>query len=343
MFMKNCWQVAAFGREIVPGRMLTRKIVDQSLVLFRTSNGRVVALEDRCPHRSAPLSKGKLIGDTLRCGYHGMRYDATGKCVLIPGQNFIPPKARARVFPIVERHKLAWIWMGDEEGADADAIPDVHWMDSAGWIASEGYHRIDANYKLLNDNLLDLSHEAFVHTHTIGNEAVADAPVEVQASAGSVFVTKEIASCNPPPLYQYLGRVPATASVQRWQRTTYVPPGYVVIDVGIQALGDVPGSNRVEGRVINLITPETVSTSHYFWAFARNFRLEEAEVTEFLRDGVRSTFDEDKEMLEAQQKVLGDVDVDPAYRIVVKADAGAVQGRRLLATKVAEEAAVAVQ
>ncbi len=343
MFMKNCWQVAAFGREIVPGRMLTRKIVDQQLVLFRASNGRVVALEDRCPHRSAPLSKGKLIGDTLRCGYHGMRYDVTGKCVLIPGQNLIPPKARARVFPIVERHKLAWIWMGEEERADAATIPDVHWMDSAGWIASEGYHRIDANYKLLNDNLLDLSHEAFVHTHTIGNEAVADSPVEVQTIAGSVFVTKEIASCNPPPLYQYLGRVPATADVQRWQRTTYIPPGYVVIDVGIQALGEVPGSNRVEGRVINLITPETVSTSHYFWAFARNFRLDEPEVTEFLRDGVRSTFDEDKEMLEAQQRVLGDIDVDPAYRIVVKADAGAVQGRRLLAARVAADMPAAVQ
>ena len=342
MFMKNCWQVAAFGREIVPGRMLTRRIVDQPLVLFRASNGRVVALEDRCAHRSAPLSKGKLIGDTLRCGYHGMRYDVTGKCVLIPGQNFIPPKARARAFPIVERYKLAWIWMGEEEQADAAAIPDVHWMDSAGWIASEGYHRIDANYKLLNDNLLDLSHEAFVHTHTIGNEAVADSPVEVQTREGSVFVTKEIASCNPPPLYQYLGRVPATATVQRWQRTTYIPPGHVVIEVGIQALGDVPGSNRVEGRVINLITPETVSTSHYFWAFARNFRLDEPEVTEFLRDGVRSTFDEDKEMLEAQQRVLGDLDVDPAYRIVVKADAGAVQGRRLLATRVAAETPAAV-
>src|SRR5207237_5783962 len=101
-----------FGREIVPGRMLTRKIVDQQLVLFRASNGRVVALEDRCPHRSAPLSKGKLIGDTLRCGYHGMRYDVTGKCVLIPGQNLIPPKARARGLPIVDPHTLRSPWTG---------------------------------------------------------------------------------------------------------------------------------------------------------------------------------------------------------------------------------------
>ena len=334
MFMKNCWQAAAFSREVVPGRMLARRILDQPLVLFRASSGRVAALEDRCPHRSAPLSKGKLIGDTVRCGYHGLRYDATGKCILIPGQSFIPPKARARVFPIVERHTLAWIWMGEEERADQALIPDVHWMDTPGWIASEGYHRIQASYRLLNDNLLDLSHEAYVHVHTIGNEAVADSPVEVKADARMVYVTKEIPSCNPPPFYQYLGRVPATANVRRWQRTTFIPPGYLVIDVGIQALDEIAGSNRVEGRVINLITPESASTSHYFWAFARNFRLDEPEVTEFLRDNVRSTFDEDKEMLEAQQGVLGDTDMDPAYKIIVKADAGAVQGRRLLAAMV---------
>ena len=333
MFMRNCWQVIAFSREIVPGRMLSRRVLDEPMVLFRASSGKVVAMEDRCPHRSAPLSRGKLLGDTIRCGYHGLRYDVTGKCVLIPGQSFIPPKARARTYPIAERHTFVWIWMGEEARADADLVPDVSWMDTPGWIASEGYHRINANYKLLNDNLLDLSHETYVHVHTIGNEAVADSPVEVKTDAHTVHVTKEIPSCNPPPFYQYLGRVPATANVMRWQRTTYRPPGYVVIDVGIEPLEKIEGSNRVEGRVINLITPETTATSHYFWAFARNFRLNEPEVTEFLRDGVRSTFDEDKEMLEAQQSVFGDQDLDPAYRVVVKADAGAIQGRRLLAAQ----------
>jgi phenylpropionate dioxygenase-like ring-hydroxylating dioxygenase large terminal subunit len=211
-------------------------------------------------------------------------------------------------------------------------------MDSKGWIASDGYHRINANYKLLNDNLLDLSHETYVHVHTIGNEAVADTPVVVKSDDKSVYVLKEIERCNPPPLYQYLGHVPANADVKRWQRTTYLPPGYCIIDVGIEALGDVPGSVRVEGRVINLMTPETDSTCHYFWAFARNFRVEEPEVTEFLRENVRRTFDEDKEMLEAQQANLGSGDFDPAYKVAVKADAGAVAGRRLLAAFIEAEA-----
>ena len=337
-FLLNCWQVAAYSREVVPGRMLARRIANEPLVLFRASTRQVIAMEDRCPHRSAPLSRGKLIGDVVRCGYHGLRFDTQGKCVFVPGQNFIPPKARARTFPIVERYTMVWVWLGEEELAQPALIPDVHWMDHPEWIASEGYHRIEANYKLLNDNLLDLSHETYVHVHTIGNEAVADAPVDVKADDKAVYVTKEIASCNPPPFYQYLARVGPTANVKRWQRTVYLPPGYIVIDVGVEPLEDVPGSNRVEGRVIDLITPETESSSHYFWAFARNFRLQEPEVTEFLRDGVRSTFDEDKDMLEAQQRMLGSGDQDPAYKVVVKADAGAMQGRRLLASMIEAEA-----
>jgi phenylpropionate dioxygenase-like ring-hydroxylating dioxygenase large terminal subunit len=334
MFLRNVWQVAAYGKEIVPGRLLARRICNEPIVMFRGTNGRVVALEDRCPHRSAPLSKGQLIGDQLRCGYHGLRFDTQGKCTLIPGQSLIPPKARARTYPIAERYTFAWIWMGDPEKADPALIPDVHWMDDPRWVASEGYHRIKANYKLLNDNLLDLSHETYVHVHTIGNEAVADTPVEVRSDGDAVYVTKEIASCNPPPLYQYLGRVPATASVKRWQRTIYKPPGYIMIEVGVEPLEPAPGAIKVNGWVIDLITPETDASSHYFWAFARDFRLDEPEVTEYLRDNVRSTFDEDKEMLESQQAVLGEGDFDPAYKVAVKADAGAVQGRRLLNTMI---------
>jgi phenylpropionate dioxygenase-like ring-hydroxylating dioxygenase large terminal subunit len=337
-FLKNCWQVAAYGREIVAGRILARRIANEAIIFYRASDRRVVAMEDRCPHRSTPLSKGMLIGDTILCGYHGLRYDSHGKCTLIPGQSIIPPKARVRTYPVVERYTMAWIWLGEQDKADPALIPNVHWMDDPQWIASDGNHHIEANYKLLNDNLLDLSHETYVHARTIGNEAVADSPVLVKADENAVYVNKEIASCNPPPFYQYLARVHGTANVRRWQRTTYQPPGYIVIDVGVEPLEDIPGSNRVEGRVINLITPETDHSSHYFWAFARNFRLEEPEVTEFLREDVRRTFDEDKEMLEAQQKVFGEGDHDPAYRVAVKADAGPVSGRRLLASLIAAEA-----
>ena len=196
---------------------------------------------------------------------------------------------------------------------------------------------IAADYRLLTDNLLDLSHETYLHTRTIGNEAVADTPVTTNTDRRCVYVQKKIAECPPPPFYQFLGRLPADARVRRWQRTRFEPPGYTVIDVGVESLDAVPGSNRVAGRVINLITPASATSSHYFWAFARNFRLNEFEVTDFLCKNVRRTFDEDKEMLEAQQANLGTQAVDPRYKLVIKNDTAPLQARRVLESMLAAQ------
>jgi hypothetical protein len=167
--------------------------------------------------------------------------------------------------------------------------------------------------------------------------AVAESPIAIRTEGSVVKVDKEMPICNPPPFYQYLGRLSAEDKVERWQRTVYQPPGYIVIDVGVEALQPVPGSVRVEGRVIDLITPESATSSHYFWAFARNFRIDELPVTEFLRENVRKTFDEDKEMLEAQQRIIGS-ETDPVFQVAIKADAGPTQGRRLLASMIESEA-----
>jgi vanillate O-demethylase monooxygenase subunit len=336
MWLRNCWQVAAFSTEIIAGKLMPRRIVDEAIVFYRAKDGHVVALDDKCPHRYTPLSKGALIGDTLRCGYHGLCFNTKGKCIAIPGQDHIPSKAYVKAYPVLERYKLVWIWMGDPEKAHPELIPDVHWMDDPEWVPSEGYHRVEANYKLLNDNLLDLSHETYVHTRTIGDEAVAESPVTMRVEENAVYVDKDMKACNPPPFYQYLAKISAKDKVDRWQRTVYQPPGYIVIDVGVQPLEPVPGSVRVEGRVIDLITPETSTTSHYFWAFARNFRLDELAVTEFLRENVRHTFDEDKDMLEAQQRNIG-ADTEPQFQVAVKADAGPTRARRLLASMIEAE------
>jgi len=336
MWLRNCWQVAAFTTEVIGGELFPRRILDEPIVFFRARDGRVVAFQDRCPHRYAPLSKGTLIGETVRCMYHGLTYGPDGKCVAIPGQDRIPAKAFVKTYPVVERYKLVWIWMGDAEKADAALVPDVHWMDSPGWVAAEGYHHVAANYKLLNDNLLDLSHETYVHGKTIGHDSVAETPFAFRTEGNVVYVDKEMKACNPPPFYQYLARVSASDKVDRWQHTVYIPPGYIVIDVGVQPLEPVSGSNRVDGRVIDLITPETPTSSHYFWAFARNFRLDEIAVTEFLRENVRRTFDEDKEMLEAQQRIIGPV-TEPVFQVTIRADAGPTQGRRLLASMIEVE------
>lgn len=336
MWLENCWQVAAFSREAIGGQLLSRRICGKPLVIFRDRDGRPAALEDKCPHRFAPLSKGVLIGDTLRCGYHGLCFDARGKCISVPGDGHIPERARVRAYPVVERHALMWVWLGDPDRAKAELVPDAHWLDDPAWVAAEGYHRIEANYRLLNDNLLDLSHETYVHARTIGHEAVAETPAAIRVEDGVLRIDKEMPGCTPPPFYQFLGHLKPTDRIDRWQRTIYQPPGYIVIDVGVQPLDAPPGSNRVEGRVINLITPESETSTHYFWAFARNFRLDEPGVTEFLRANVGRTFDEDKEMLEAQQRNIGAV-AEPAFTVAVKSDVGPTRGRRLLADRIEAE------
>jgi phenylpropionate dioxygenase-like ring-hydroxylating dioxygenase large terminal subunit len=181
MLLRNSWYVAASDAEI-GSKPLARTILGEPVVLFRTGAGAPVVFEDRCPHRHLPLSMGKLVGDELQCHYHGLRFAPDGRCVRIPGQDHIPAGAKAKTYPLVERYHWIWIWMGDPARADPAAIPDFHWLDDANWGAKSAYLHVDANWQLIVDNLLDLTHLAFVHETTIGNAAIAEnAEVKVEA------------------------------------------------------------------------------------------------------------------------------------------------------------------
>lgn len=327
MFMKNCWQVAAYSAEISQ-QMLKRRILGEGVLLFRTRAGEVAALQDRCPHRHVPLSLGCLRGDEVECGYHGMRFDATGACVHIPGQDVIPPKARVRAFPVVERYRFVWIWMGDPARADPDLVPDFHWMEDPHWAAAEGYHHVAADYRFLVDNLLDLSHETFVHPETIGNAAVADSPVSVQVADRKVVrVHRDMPGCEPPP--QFVALAGFAGRIDRWHTTIYTPPGFCVIEVGAVPAGETDRSKGFEARILNLITPETERSSHYFWAHARNIRLDDTTLTDVIRNSIVETFDQDKTVLEAQQIEVDAVgSSDPG--VALKVDLGPIQGRSVL-------------
>src|SRR5690606_3798044 len=158
MWPLNCWYVAGFANEVGQG-LLSRKLLDQSVIMWRMNSGRIAALADRCPHRLVPLSTGRLAGDHVECGYHGLRFDAAGACAFVPGQDSLPKAAPVRAFPVAERHALLWLWFGAPDLADENLIPDLHWMDAPGWRATAGYHHFKCDYRLINDNLLDLSHE----------------------------------------------------------------------------------------------------------------------------------------------------------------------------------------
>jgi vanillate O-demethylase monooxygenase subunit len=173
MFIKNCWYAAGFPEEL--GRsLLARTYLGEPVVLYRKRDGKPVALEDRCAHRRLPLSMGRLIDDTLQCGYHGLIYDCAGACVAIPGQPRISPGTGVRAYPVVDRHAFTRIWMGDPAFADESLIPDYGGLDRPDWASSRIQFQVRAHYQLIIDNLLDLSHLAYVHATTTGIPEIAE-------------------------------------------------------------------------------------------------------------------------------------------------------------------------
>ncbi len=327
MWVRNAWYVAAFARE-VQGKLLARTFLGTKVVLYRRSDGGVVALEDKCAHRMMPLSFGYLEDDKVVCGYHGMAFEASGQCVRIPGQARIPAAACVRAFPLVEKHALVWIWLGEKDLADESLIPDCTRMNHPDWVPSEGYSHLKADYRLLNDNLLDLSHVAFVHSRTIGNAAVAEAPIKVTQSNGVVSVHRDVVGAMAPPLFALLGRF--TKPVHRWHTVNYHPPSTCIIEIGCKALEAGDGLGSMEGVVMHLVTPESEHASHYFWAFIRKFRQDEPALTAYIRDAIDATHTEDKVVVELQHEALTAEQRNNPVGLPIIVDGGPLRGRELL-------------
>jgi vanillate O-demethylase monooxygenase subunit len=336
MWPNNAWYVAAFSKEVGQG-ILARTLLGFKVALFRLSDGSIAALEDSCPHRRLPLSFGRAAGDRLVCGYHGMAFGADGKCLDIPGQDRIPAAASVRAFPIMEKDGLVWFWPGDPELAAQTATPDVSRMGKPGWVPAEGYCHLHADYRLLNDNLLDLSHVTFVHGATIGNSAVVQSPVKVTHDSEHVSVHRDVVGALAPPFYAYVGRF--TQPIHRWHTVNYYPPSTCLIEVGCQALEEGDGLGRIEGVVMHLVTPETETTTHYFWAMVRNFRQDEAELTSYIRNAVDKTHNEDVVVLNLLQTALTPEQFEDPVKVALAVDSGPIHGRRLLEQMMQKEQA----
>src|SRR5579885_2260263 len=230
MFVRNGWYAAIWSFDLAD-EPVARTFLDEPVVLFRTAAGRAAALADRCCHRAAPLSRGKVAGEALRCGYHGLVFDPEGRCVEVPIQTQIPPGARVRAYPVRERWNVVWIWMGDPARADDTLIPELPWLDSGAWTATPGYIHIAANAQLLVDNLLDFTHVAYLHSRTIaGDPKEATTPTRTERLETGIRTGRWMIDVNPPPLFAAAGGF--NGSVDRWQWATWLPPGTVYIDVG---------------------------------------------------------------------------------------------------------------
>ena len=335
MYLRNRWYCAAVSDEL-GAAPLGRIFLDEPVVMYRKGEGAIVALEDRCCHRRAPLSKGKIEGANIRCGYHGFLYDATGQVIWVPGQEKVPPGAKVRAYPLVEKHGFAWIWMGDPARADAEGIPDFHWNDDPEFAAVAGLLPVAADYRLLMDNLLDLSHVSFLHAATIGSPDDR-APEVLTWDRGADWVkgTRIMRDCRPSPRMQAEG---VTFNIDRLQIMTYIPPANVVIDLLTTESGRKPGEKgRHNDRLVILdaMTPETATSCHYFWSSCRDYRLNDPQFDSFVKDITVKTFTEDKVMLEAEQKVI---ELRPeAPQIDVGGDTGGLQARRILERLIADE------
>jgi phenylpropionate dioxygenase-like ring-hydroxylating dioxygenase large terminal subunit len=303
-YVRNAWYPVAWTRD-VKRELISRRILEEDVVLYRTSAGSPAALEDTCPHRLTPLSMGRLRGDTIECGYHGMTFNCRGECVRIPGQQIIPRNAQVRSYPVVENMGLAWIWMGDPALANPSALYDLPQYHAATWSAVEGDAlRIDCHYLSLADNLCDPAHVSFVHLSTLGNPEGEDVPVHSEKTGEKTLVTwRWILNSPAIPLFAKFGKF--SGNVDRWHYYHYTAPSIAVIDFGsaLTGTGAPEGArdNCVQIYACHFITPVDADSCIDHWLFVKNFATD-AATTKAMIEQFRIAFNEDKVILEAIQR-----------------------------------------
>ncbi|QHA08173.1 Rieske 2Fe-2S domain-containing protein [Streptomyces broussonetiae] len=339
-FARNQWYVAAYSQEV--GReLLGRTILGEPLVLYRAEeDGAPVALHDRCVHRRYPLSESGLDGDRIVCGYHGFTYDRSGTCVYVPGQKRVPRTARVASYPVLEQDSLVWVWIGDAALADPGTVPRARHLDSPGWVTVRGMEPIDADYGLLVDNLLDLSHETYLHGGYIGTPEVAETPIttEVDEGAGIVRVSRRMEDAECPPFYARSTGI--TGRITRRQDIEYHAPCLYLLHSRIAPTGVAPAPDGSDPHgfrteITYAITPASDGRVYDFWAVSRDWATDDAEVTEFLRANNHTVVMQDVDALRLLQRTL-DTERTGYQELSINIDTGGLAARRIL-TRLAEE------
>ena len=334
MFPKNAWYVACTPNEI-DDRPLGRRICNESIVFYRGPDGVATALEDFCPHRGAPLSLGRVVEGKLVCGYHGLEMGSDGKTISMPGQR-VRSFPAIRTFPVLERYGFIWVWPGEPALAEASSLHHFAWAESPDWAYGGGQYHIACDYRLMIDNLMDLSHETYVHATSIGQKEIDETPTVTKVDGDQVVTSRFMNNIMAPPFWQMALRgnhLPDDKPVDRWQICRFSPPSHVMIEVGVALAGnggyDAPAMVKASSVVVDFITPETETSIWYFWGMARNFNVKDKALTAAIRDGQGKIFAEDLEMLESQQRNLLAHPQRPLLKLNI--DAGGVHSRRVLA------------
>lgn len=334
MFLRNSWYVAAYSREVTRFATLARTIMNEKIVFFRTHAGLAVALQDRCPHRYAPLSIGKMTREGIACAYHGMEFDSKGKCTRNPTQpdEKISPKACVRAYPLEERHGMLWIWPGDPLKADPELIPDFWYYDHPDWDTDTQYMHVKGNYMLLVDNLLDLSHVNFVHAGILGDPDRAQRTVcktkQTERGVVSRWLMPEM-----PMIAGWAETIKdswAQANVDFWIDMFWEPAGTLMLDLGVKPVG-ASQEQGLKMLSLDALTPESVISTHYFFGTSQAFHRNDKTIIDFWRKAQAFAFEQDKVIIEHVQANMGkDWDILTMAPLINKGDRAAILARRIM-------------
>ena len=337
MYLRNSWYVVALSSEI-EAKLRAFRILGENIVIYRTERGEPAALEDSCPHRRLPLSKGRLLNGNIECGYHGLQFDRSGQCVAAPTQDRIPPTAIVRSYPVVDRWGLVWIWMGDAGLSDDSLIIDIENYDNADWKITSGDALTCAcNYLYVVDNLLDPSHVSWVHLSSFAAPGTDNTPVEITETGNGVFVHRWIYDTKPPPFYAPL--VQFEGNCDRLQHyEAQFPCTAINKSIFFPAGKGGPGSSIDEQTYImisyHFMTPIDANNTRYHWLQHRNTDPDNEEVTVAIASGLKAAFLEDRDVLEAVHTGIAN---ETTRHLNLGLDAASLHFRRKLEILIGQE------
>jgi len=332
-FLHNAWYVAAWSYELDNGVLFERTIIGESILLFRTPDGTAAAIANTCPHRYAPLHQGKLLDGVIECPYHGLRFNAQGVCVHNPhGNGKIPNRARTRAFTLIETHEMLWIWMGDPQMADPNEIPDFSCQSDDRFPTVCGVIEMHANYELISDNLMDLTHVEFTHAGLLGSEAIKHGKQEITQNGTTVYSNRWCPNGLAPPawdaMFNNYGK-----PVDHWLYMRWDAPCHMLLDVGITPTGK-PREKGIWMYGTDILTPKNETSTYYFWGASRSYGLDDPNAGKQWEDAIELAFgQQDKPMIEAQQHMLrlrGATDIDEVDAVRLPTDAGPTRCRLVM-------------
>jgi phenylpropionate dioxygenase-like ring-hydroxylating dioxygenase large terminal subunit len=335
-FVFDCWYIAARSEEL--GRqLLSRRLLGIDVLLYRRLDGTTAAISNRCPHRSAPLSMGRLEGDDVVCGYHGFTFDGKGTCIRVPSQAEAPKGLAVAGYATVERGPFVWIWLGDQSRADENLIPAQEWPPESGFTYLDGYFPVKCNYLALHENVLDLTHVPFLHGEHNATLQFAQENGEISVTDLTVTIARSEFDRTAPP--HYAASIGSTnKKVNRHSSSRFLSPAYHAAQTMIELRKPAAGERKQYFfHIIHAFTPETAHSSHYFWLNARDSSIDRPDVTELIRERSTKVYYEDVEILEAAE-LLRQQDTGFRGEVSVRADQAGIQARRIVARLALREA-----